>query len=255
MEKIFENCQKDIECRKCPNRGRCILKRCKINQKVRKKKIRIRIFSLTIMISMFLGVFMVSSANYIDENQRHDTEHVEQNVILGKPVVFPIRESILERISIPEETEKKPSYEGPRDYYVYELSEEDKIYIAKVVYREARGECLEGSVAVAATILNRYVSDSELFNSESIHSLVTQKNQFADISKVTKKMLEEYPNCLQSVELACKGWDPTRACFEDGAKYFYAPNSKMSEYQKKLRKNIIKYTIGNHNFHNEFNGE
>ena len=136
--------------------------------------------------------------------------------------------------------------------YYYNLSYEDKVLIAKVVYKESRGEIFEGQVAVAAVVLNRYKSDNPFFANESIYSVVTQPYQFASINDVTMEMLEENPSCMEAVESACKGWDPTRKVFEDGAKFFYAPDY-VTGYQKEIRQGIESYKIGNHIFHNDFN--
>lgn len=144
------------------------------------------------------------------------------------------------------------SAEGPSDTYYYHISEEDRIIIAKAVWAEARGECFEGKVAVAAVILNRYYSEERCFDRESIFSVVTQRGQFANIEKVTMENLEKNPECIRAVEAACKGWDPTRVMFENGALYFYAPKG-VSGYQAEIREGIRVLAIGNHNFHYDFN--
>ena len=54
-----------------------------------------------------------------------------------------------------------------------------------------------------------------------------------------------------AVEDACKGWDPTRAEFENGALFFYNPK-KISGYQAQIREGIKVMVIGNHNFHENF---
>lgn len=141
---------------------------------------------------------------------------------------------------------------GAHSEYIYNISYEDMVYIAKVVWAEARGECLEGKVAVAAVILNRYFSGLSLFKTDSIYSVVTQENQFASIKYVTMEDLKEYPECMEAVDMACRGWDPTRAVFEDGALYFYNPEG-VSGYQARIRENITVMTIGKHNFHVDFN--
>lgn len=140
---------------------------------------------------------------------------------------------------------------GPSDTYYYDISYEDKVTIAKVVYAESRGECFEGKVAVAAVILNRYFSNISYFDTESILAVVTQPYQFASIEGVTEEKLENYPDCMKAVEVACKGWDPTREMFEEGALYFYAP-SWTTGYQAEIREGIQVLVIGNHNFHYDF---
>lgn len=142
------------------------------------------------------------------------------------------------------------THEGARPYLVYFLTPEEKLMIAKVVYREARGECYEGKVAVAAVVINRYMS-GEFGN--SIYKVVTTKNQFADISRTTQAHLDSVPDCMKAVSDACHGWDPTREWFEDGALYFYNPNGDLSDEARAAREGVEQYAIGNHNFHIELN--
>lgn len=141
----------------------------------------------------------------------------------------------------------------PSDSYYYDISEEEKIMIAKVVYREARGEPFEGQVAVAAVVLNRYFHGEAFreFDRRSIKAVVTQKNQFADISVVTMEMLAKYPLCEEAVEAACRGWDPTRILFPDGAFFFYSLNG-LSDYQAGLRVGLQTLNIKVHYFHDTF---
>ena len=142
------------------------------------------------------------------------------------------------------------THEGARPYLVYFITPEEKLMIAKVVYREARGECYEGQVAVAAVVLNRYMSGEF---GDSIKEIISRRNQFADISRTTEKMLEEVPSCMRAVEDACHGWDPTREWFENGAVYFYNPDGDLSEEARAAREGVEQYAIGNHNFHIELN--
>lgn len=142
---------------------------------------------------------------------------------------------------------------GPGEAYYYELTYEDKVYMAKVVYAESRGEIFEGQVAVAATVLNRYESDDTRFDRTSIYAVITQSGQFASISNVTLEDLANCPSCMEAVEAACKGWDPTRVVFEDGAKFFFNPDGDLSDEAREARTGINTYCIGSHLFHNDFN--
>lgn len=143
------------------------------------------------------------------------------------------------------------AYEPGTSYY-YELTAEDKKDIEKLLYREARGECYKGKVAVAAVVLNRYYSDNPGFNHDSIHGVITQSGAFASISNVTQSMLDTVPDLAEAVEDACRGWDPTREVFEKGALFFYAP-TEVRGYQKEVRDGITVMQIGGHNFHFDFN--
>lgn len=167
-----------------------------------------------------------------------------------QPVETSEEETYVEETTTSEEKAEISAYNPSKEYY-YNLSEEDMIYIAKVVYKEARGECYEGKVAVAAVVLNRFYSNDSRFNRSSIYSVVTQSSQFASIKDVSMNMLNNIPDCFKAVKDACKGWDPTRKTFSDGAKFFYAP-AELSEAAAKERAGIEYLAIGNHNFHNDF---
>lgn len=166
------------------------------------------------------------------------------------------KESIPEKSSAEKETEQVQvavisAYQAGNVYY-YHVTDEEKVYMAKLVYAEARGECLEGKVAVAAVILNRYVSGSTWFYRDSIYDVITQPWQFASISGITEQDLMSVPECMEAVEYALKGWDPTRKMFENGACFFYAPD-KISASEAAKRAGVPTLTIGNHAFHNDFN--
>ena len=160
-------------------------------------------------------------------------ENAEVEFLETQPVVIP-------RIS---------AYEAGEIYY-YKVTYQEKILMAKLVYVEARGECFEGKVAVAAVALNRKYSGRTEFNRNSIESVITQPGAFASISGVTQEMLDSVPECMEAVEAALKGWDPTRKLFEEGACFFYAP-AHISEKEMLKRVGIPTLYIGNHAFHNE----
>lgn len=151
------------------------------------------------------------------------------------------------------EAQARISAYGPGEKYYYCVSDYEKILMAKVVWAECRAEPFEGQVAVAAVILNRFSQNAPYgVDARSIESVVTQKWQFASISHVTMKDLEQYPNCMEAVEAACKGWDPTRKVFPDGALYFYNPE-KVSQEQKDRREGCAMMSIGDHDFHRDMN--
>ena len=145
----------------------------------------------------------------------------------------------------------KPTYEGPRPYRIYFFTYEERIMMAKVVYKEARGECEEGRVAVAAVIINRVFNDQ--FD-DSVKGVIEYPNAFANISGVSDELVGPGTECWEAVEKACHGWDPTRLWFEEtGALYFYNPDGNMSDEARAQRDGIEKYSIGNHMFHIELN--
>jgi len=69
----------------------------------------------------------------------------------------------------------------------YQYSEAEKIIIARVVYAESRGECFEGQVAVAQTVINRF--ESGKFG-KTVKRVATTPNQFAYSRKWNKQNMK-----------------------------------------------------------------
>jgi spore germination cell wall hydrolase CwlJ-like protein len=111
--------------------------------------------------------------------------------------------------------------------YVY--TEQEKAYIARVVYAEARGEPFEGKVAVAAVVLNRF--ESGKFG-RTVKKVVFARNQFA----VSRRYNDE---CMAAVNAAID----QRDAFPDNMYYFRVSKSK--------RWRNFKYhtRIGHHSFY------
>lgn len=239
--KMFTGCpyekQNFENCSFCPNYRVCIEKKKARAKKRRMKKyqrfLKIGFAILSCLLVLLAIIILVVSINNEVKKQKMTTE------------------STTASSDMQVENAVELSADGPSDEYYYHISDEDKLTIAKVVWAESRGECFEGKVAVAAVVLNRYYSGISYFNTESIWAVVTQPYQFASIENVTNEKLEQYPDCMRAVEAACKGWDPTRRIFSNGALYFYAPKY-VSGYQAKVREGIRVLVIGNHNFHYDF---
>ncbi len=109
--------------------------------------------------------------------------------------------------------------------------------LAKLIHAEARGESLEGQIAVGAVVINRVKSDAF---PDSIHSVIHQPGQF---SPVARNALPSKPSS-QSVEAARRalvGEDPTH-----GALFFYNPRRTSNPSFWESRRIIRR--IGNHNF-------
>lgn len=85
-------------------------------------------------------------------------------------------------------------------------------------------------------------------HNDSIESVVTQRGAYASTSGVTK---EEALTCMEAVEAACKGYDPTRAIFANGARFFYAQD-RISAEELARREGVTKMVIGKHTFHDDF---
>lgn len=111
--------------------------------------------------------------------------------------------------------------------------------LAKNVYHEARGESIEGQIAVAAVTLNR-VEDVKYSN--TICDVVYQDDQFSWTSKhVTIKDKEAWQTAKTAAALSVIGnVDPT-----NGATMFHSKKVKPY-WQSKFKKTR---TIGNHIFY------
>lgn len=201
------------------------------------------------VMSQPLETVMVIGSLHVSESSGEDYQQEQEVVQEPKATEAPTQEAISTMAPLPEP--RLSAYEAGETYY-YEFSYEDKVFIAKTVYQEARGECFEGQVAVASVVINRYFSDDPFFENDNIYSVVTQDWQFADISGVTDEDLENCPSCMEAVEAACKGWDPTRKLFDGGATYFFELEG-LSDYQRSIRTDIEELIIGKHHFHIDFN--
>lgn len=289
-KKLYKNCPYEeygfSSCRVCPNFQKCSKRKGeqikRRNEKdefkgfvIKMEAVLVCVFILTVIIGMIASipsnaqnhqneevVYAAKPTLGVGREQENAKESQEtkngknaQNEIgivtnTKVMVTMPLEPEYFEGIRVVEV--QKPNEVGPCKKTIYVLSENDMKYIAKVVWAEARGEELEGQVAVAAVILNRLASGRSEFNTESVYRIVTQSGAFASINNVDEKDLEEYPDCMRAVKLACRGWDPTRETFENGALYFFNPNGVYG-YQARIRENIIEHTIGNHIFHVDFN--
>lgn len=75
----------------------------------------------------------------------------------------------------------------PADEPPMSWSPEDAELIARVIWSEARGECYEGQLAVAQTIIDR-VADGRW--GDTVSSVVHWPNQFASPGRLTDELLE-----------------------------------------------------------------
>lgn len=116
------------------------------------------------------------------------------------------------------------------------ICQEELDLLARVIYAEARGEDLEGQVAVGAVVLNRL--ESPQFPC-TIKEVIYQRGAF---TAVDDKQIHLQPNekAYQAAKEAVKGKDPT-----GGALFYYNPKTATDKWIKS--RPVIK-RIGNHNF-------
>lgn len=132
---------------------------------------------------------------------------------------------------------KRPYTITLSDGALYLVTDEDAELMARLVYAEARGESLEGKIAVAAVVLNR-VRSSKFPN--SIYEVIYQPGQFTPVER-NQLPTQADETCREAVTRALQGEDPT-----GGALFFYNPSTTRNRQFWETRR-VIKQ-IGNHNF-------
>ncbi len=274
--RVFKDCTKRIDCTSCRKRGCCEKIIAETSQNfIDNMTIEVRnlaIVFLLVCVIFITGVVKIA-IGHTPETASNDVKtslvmpESNQSSVGGLAICYGGEEDTTDSTAVAEDDEEVKTeikvVETPAESeaefneeetvtYKYNLSENDMVRIAKLVWAEARGECFEGKVAVAAVVLNRYFSGDVRFDARSIYSIIAQPGQFADISYVSQNDLDSVPDCYAAVVEACKGWDPTRAVFQTGAYFFFNPNG-VSGYQAQIRTGIVTMSIGNHSFHNDFN--
>ncbi|UCZ51405.1 LysM peptidoglycan-binding domain-containing protein [Bacillus shivajii] len=120
-------------------------------------------------------------------------------------------------------------------------SQEDLEWLAKMIYAEARGESLEGQVAVGAVILNRV--NSELFPN-SIEEVIFENShghyQFSPAGNGALEAASPNDTSYEAANRALRGEDPT-----NGSLFFYNPDKTNDQW---VRSRTVSTTIGNHVF-------
>lgn len=156
------------------------------------------------------------------------------------------------------ETEKETESEGSEPSSKWNFTEEEKLGIGKVVWKESRGEPYDGKVAVAAVVLNRLETGNKLFGASngSVMDVITYPGAFASINGFYDWDFQhtgEYEECMKAVEDAISGKDPTKEYFSNGALFFYSTVVPLSDAEMANRAGIETYQIGNHAFHEKMN--
>lgn len=123
------------------------------------------------------------------------------------------------------------------DETIIPISAKEKDLLVRLVAAEARGESLEGQIAVAAVVLNR-VQSNRFPN--TVWDVMHQPGQFTPVEQNTlPKQGDEMST--EAVNRALRGEDPT-----GGALFFYNPRTtQTADYW--ATKPVIR-RIGNHNF-------
>lgn len=120
-------------------------------------------------------------------------------------------------------------------------SNTDLYWLARAISAEARGESLEGQIAVGAVVLNR--AKSPLFP-DTISGVIFQKvggtHQFSVVADGSIYQAPT-PRALEAARLALAGRDPTQ-----GSLYFYNP--QLTSRKNWVRSRQVARVIGRHVF-------
>jgi N-acetylmuramoyl-L-alanine amidase len=128
------------------------------------------------------------------------------------------------------------SHPGKTSSGIIPLTQEDRKWMARAVYSEARGEPYKGQVAVAAVIINRMQSDKFPNTAKGV---IMQKGAFTAVDD-GQIWMEPDSQAYQAVEDAAKGWDPS-----NNALFYFNPDTATSKWIWS-RPQILK--IGKHIF-------
>lgn len=138
--------------------------------------------------------------------------------------------------AILKQTNTQPSRSAQPSRGYISSSSQDVKCLAQLIYGEARGECFEGQVAVAAVVLNRLHSGKF---GNSIRSVIFEPGAFTAISD-GQFYLQPNETAYRAAQAALNGWDPT-----GNALYYWNPKTATNKWV--WSRSIIK-TIGNHVF-------
>jgi N-acetylmuramoyl-L-alanine amidase len=132
----------------------------------------------------------------------------------------------------------------PRKKFIYtsrgDIPRDELILLAKIIHAEARGECLDGKIAVGAVIINRLGSP---YFPKTVRDVIWQScNGVYQFSPVADGSINLDPDeqSILAAELAFTGQDPT-----NGALYFYNPCIARDRWIKSLP---VLNRIGRHVF-------
>ncbi|MDQ0255685.1 LysM repeat protein [Evansella vedderi] len=121
------------------------------------------------------------------------------------------------------------------------VNQEELLWLARMIYAEARGESLQGQIAVGAVILNRVKSN--LFPN-TVRDVIFEKShghyQFTPAGTGSIHNANPTDMQMEAARRAMSGEDPT-----NGSLFFYNPAKTNDQW---VRSRTVSTTIGNHVF-------
>jgi len=192
------------------------------------KKYDITVDALKQANNLSQDMIYVGNYLYIPENQYHKVVKGDSLYLIGKKYgVTPQSIKSLnglksdtiqvgQSLKIPKR-EVSLSYRGNS----YSATKQEIDLLARVVHGEARGESMEGKVAVAAVVLNR-LYDADFPN--SIEGVIYEKLAFTAVQDGQINLTPDQ-EAYAAVRLALSGYDPS--C---GSLYYWNPRTSTSEW-------------------------
>ncbi len=119
----------------------------------------------------------------------------------------------------------------------HDFSADEAELLARLIHAEARGESLEGQIAVGAVVINRVKSEDF---PNSLHGVIHQPGQFTPVARGALPSTAS-PRSVEAAKRALAGEDPTH-----GALFFFNPRRTSNPSFWETRR-VIR-TIGNHSF-------
>lgn len=121
--------------------------------------------------------------------------------------------------------------------YILKFNEDRVNTLGKIIEAEARGESMQGKIAVGNVIINR-VNNEHFPN--TIKGVIFQKNQFSPVKSGKIYTIKASTDSLKAAVLAINGDNVAR-----DALYFYNPKMTKETFFSKLK---LVMRIGNHHF-------
>lgn len=160
-------------------------------------------------------------------------------IIVFGVIILHMNHRILKLESTPTNTileVKKENVKGEEEGK-YPITEDERELITRIVAAESRGEPLEGQIAVAQVILDRWIDKGG-----SLNEILLAPKQFADPYTGD---LSEYPNSRIATHLV---FDLGFRIFEEPTFFFFNPITSEPSQVELLRTYTLRGSIGNHEF-------
>lgn len=172
---------------------------------------------------------------------RFANELVTSTIKPGMRLFIPVGKDLLKnKLNPDQETSANIETAGQVLSHGLTLTKDDIYLLAKLIHAEARGESLEGQIAVGAVIINRLLSGEF---PQTVREIIFQSRrgvyQFTPVQD-GQINLEPDKQAFTAAKRAISGEDPT-----EGALFFYNPELSSDQWIRTL---TVKKVIGNHVF-------